>query len=340
LAPLPQGVRAVGGAGGGAAAPAAPAAAAAASPAPAALAGNKGQRVDDDNPVEIDDNKVGIFGGQYVAVKDYTSINEPRGNARRAQRLIQAHPTYTADDFNNGRVPLGVFTFLVAVDVADAGLTHRLCAKEVRSELELGTRHHSIACDATLGIKSVLCGGEIEKTAGGLRFNLQSGHYTVTRFTKLRKPAKGLDMDNVRDKSKNYKEAVLALLPTATHVEFEPDATFIKEGAIRNSLDDAEMHLYTSCGLSIFLFDDRRNAMDFQQNARNGKEEEADAMKLLGYYRGTMFEPEVTKAAEAEDAGGGAGGAGAGGAPPRRNSRRKRQSRSRRQQRRQTRRRR
>jgi len=258
---------------------------------------NRGERVDDDPAIEIDNHKVGVFGTKYVAVKNHTSIND---SDVRVQMLIQAHTTYTADDFNGLTekvVPLGVFTFLVVVDESDAGLTHRLVAKEVRSELELGTRHNAIAHDASLGIRRVLCGGEIEKTAGGLRFNLQSGHYTVIRFRKSRLSGE-IDAGNAATKSGNYVAAVKALLPAAAYVQFTPTVTFIKEEALPRPLDEAELHLYTSCGLSVFLFDDRANAMMFQQKAESGTGggEEETALELLETYRGEPFEADVTKA--------------------------------------------
>ena len=265
-----------------------------------AIFGNVGDPVDPVAPaIEIDAHKVGLVGGKYVAVKNHTNINE--SPCQRAQVLIQAHKTYTGDDFIGGRVPLGVFTFLVAVDVANARQPYHLLAKEVRSVLELGTRHNSIAKDASLGIRRILCGGEIQKTAEGLRFNLQSGHYTVTRFKELRKPLKGVDMVNAAAKSVDFAAAVQTLLPTATYVPFSPDVTFIKEEALP-PLDEAELHLYTSCGLSVFLFSLRRNAELFQRFERDESSpmsEEEAALEKMEELGGERFEPEVTVGAEA-----------------------------------------
>jgi len=271
---------------GGGAAAVAPAAAA--SPPPF----NKGVAVDDDNAIEIYRDRVGKFGEQFVAVKDLHSIN---ADADAVQRLIQAHPTYTQDDFNSGRTPNGLFTFLVVVDHD----VHRLVAKEVRSMLEIGTRHHSIAKDASLGISRILCGGEIEKTAAGLRFNLQSGHYTVTRFRKDRLTGK-INEANSASKSEAYSLAVQALLLAAVYVQFSPDVTFIREGAFR-PLDAAELGLYTECGLSVFLFGNAVEALAFQSEVGNDWEDDAVQAQLDANH-GVLYVPPAAVAAVAAEA--------------------------------------
>jgi len=279
---------------------------------------NQGLRVDDDNPIEIYRDKVDVWKTDFVAVKNFRQIQD---HPSLVQRLIQAHKTYTADDFEQGAAPNGVFTFLVVIDKSH---THRLVAKEVRSIFEIGTRHHAIACDELLRIDRILCGGEIKKDEEGIQFNLQSGHYTLTRFKKNKKIVGKLDEANVAVKSKAYTAAVQALLPTATSVPVTGDSTFITEGAIRNPLDEAELHLFTSCGLSVFLFSSRKSAEEFQKKAESGwsEEEIADQVWITD---ARPFEPNVTDAAIAAVSGGGAkGGAGS---PRKRASRRRRTSR-------------
>jgi hypothetical protein len=287
--------------GAGVASPAAAAVAAVAAEAPVAARPNNrvlskweynaGVKKDDDNPIEVYGDKAAVCEGKFYVVKDFGSIVE---QSRLVQRLIQSHRTYTARDFITDDAPHGVYTFLVVIDrVSHEDCAYRLVAKQVVSMLEIGTRHNAIAHDESLAVQKILCGGELMRTPTGLRFNLQSGHYTLTRFKKTKLGA--LVDANVDTKSARYAAAVNALLPGAINVPVAGDSTFITEAAIGDTPIE-ELQLYTECGLSVFQFDSSHNALAFQEHATYEMSEEEKADVLLKY-NGLPFGPDVTAAA-------------------------------------------
>ena len=320
----------------GAASPAVAAAAAATSPVRRfrsnfieALSTNRGENVDDDNSIEIYGKKVAACEGKFYAIKDFALISHD--HPELAQQLIQTHRTFEAAAFRDGTAADGIYTFLVVIDEPIQGIasrTYSLLAKRVVSMLEIGTRHHCIACDESLRVKKILCGGELVKTPTGLRFNLQSGHYTLTRFKKTGLGA--LVDENVAPKSKRYTAAVLALLPGAVHVPVEGDTTFITEAAIGDT-PIQELQLYAECGLSVFQFDDRKRALMFQEEVKYeaGKPGNEHVLEeALGLYNGVPFEREVTAAAVGTAAAPAAAAAAAFASPSRKSRKRRSSSRS------------
>ena len=261
----------------------------------------------------------GVVAGSTVFVEcmDLSRINY---DEVRVQALLRAIPSFTEVQFLDGSAPVGVYTFLVITN--QAGEEH-LVAKQARTVMELGTCHQSIARDGSLGIRDVLCGGELWKKADGLlEFNLLSGDYSWPRL-------RGLSDENRDITSDEMEVAVRTMLPLAHYNKASTNDTVEQRGSFiqrRNLLpppDRALLDLYRSVDITVFSFPSRDDCMGFRAANTAERAEErylfatggAARAAALGQLKalvtrcnGVEYAPPVAAAAGA--------GAGAANAPP------------------------
>jgi len=299
---------------------------------------------------------VKVTTNPFSEVKPSVLVGPETDVARRLAAALRAERAYDGAALV-AAAPPGIYTWLMYVP--REGGDRRFVAKQTMSMWELGTRHGAICCDPDLHILPenneedaekgvVVGGGELEKTAAGIRFNLLSGTFTkVMMDSFVRKTFKEKVPDYNRDESSRkrvgtgidyvaaYTDAIvgevrrlvspgLAFVPTV--VDGMQAATFLTYQAV-GPVSAASLARYKATGFVIGSAAEDECV-----------ECEAAADAKVAAMRGAALARRAPRPPNSPMGGAGAGGAagGAGGNAPKTPRRR----RSRRRQRRQTRRRR